>query len=62
MAAKLTTKELKSVPCPTCGAQPKETCKLVSGQARTVPHRDRRLAAADFLESLSGVSNAQNES
>jgi hypothetical protein len=49
VAAKLTTKQLKAVPCPTCGAQPKETCKLLNGQARKIPHKDRRFAAADFV-------------
>ena len=36
-----------SVPCPTCGAAPGQKCELNTGRARTAPHRDRRLNAAD---------------
>lgn len=36
-----------TVRCPTCGAKPGEKCELGTGQPRTDPHRDRRLAAAD---------------
>jgi hypothetical protein len=49
MSPKLTTNQLKAVACPTCGAQPKETCKLLNGQARKIPHKDRRFAAAEFV-------------
>jgi len=35
------------VRCPTCGAKPGEKCELSTGQPRTDPHRDRRLAASD---------------
>ena len=31
--------------CPTCGARPNEACELTTGQPRTEPHIDRRLAA-----------------
>jgi hypothetical protein len=40
-------KKILAVPCPTCGAAPKEKCELASGQPRGKPHRDRRLIAAD---------------
>ncbi len=36
-----------TVRCPTCGAKPGEKCELSTGQPRTEPHRDRRLAAAE---------------
>ena len=36
-----------AVRCPTCGARPGEKCELGTGQPRTEPHRDRRLAASD---------------
>jgi len=39
-----------AVRCPTCGAAPQERCELTSGQSRTEPHRDRRLMAADDLD------------
>jgi len=44
----LTLEQIQAVPCPTCGAQPGEKCELNSGQARTAPHRDRRLTAEDL--------------
>jgi hypothetical protein len=46
----LTTKQILSVPCPTCGAATKEVCELNTGTARTEPHRDRKLNAADAVE------------
>ena len=47
----LTPEQIRAVPCPTCGAEPGAKCELHSGQARTAPHRDRRLAAEDLLDS-----------
>ena len=46
-----TLKPIEVVPCPTCGAKPGEKCKLITGQPRTHPHRDRRLTAQDLLSS-----------
>jgi hypothetical protein len=46
----LTSEQMASVPCPTCGAAIGEDCELNSGALRFEPHRDRRLAAADALE------------
>jgi hypothetical protein len=46
-----TLEQIQAVPCPTCGAEPGEKCELHSGQPRTSPHRDRRLAAEDRLNS-----------
>ena len=40
-------KRALAVRCPTCGAKPKEKCELGTGQPRTEPHRDRRLAGAE---------------
>jgi hypothetical protein len=36
-----------AVRCPTCGAKVGEKCELSTGQPRTSPHRDRRLAASE---------------
>ena len=47
MKKELSPKQILGVRCPTCGAAPKEKCKLGSGQPRTKPHRDRRLIAKD---------------
>jgi predicted RNA-binding Zn-ribbon protein involved in translation (DUF1610 family) len=47
MKKKRSTKQMLALRCPTCGAAPKERCKLINGQPRTAPHRDRRLMAAD---------------
>jgi hypothetical protein len=44
---KPTVKKVQALRCPTCGAKPGDKCKLSSGQARTEPHRDRRLAVKD---------------
>jgi hypothetical protein len=47
VAMKVTEKETLTVRCPTCGAKRGEKCELATGQPRTEPHRDRRLAAAE---------------
>jgi hypothetical protein len=47
MKKKRSTKQMLALRCPTCGAAPKERCKLINGQPRTALHRDRRLMAAD---------------
>jgi hypothetical protein len=44
---KLTTKQVKEVGCPTCGAQPKMLCRLATGKSRTSLHRERRLVATE---------------
>ena len=49
----LTEKQMLSVPCPTCGAKTEEACKLHTGVLRTEPHRDRKLSAAEALETNS---------
>ncbi|MGA8764832.1 MAG: hypothetical protein WB562_18330 [Candidatus Sulfotelmatobacter sp.] len=36
-----------TIPCPTCGAEAGERCKLVTGELRSEPHRDRRVIAKD---------------
>jgi hypothetical protein len=46
----LTLKQILSVPCPTCGAALEEGCVLHTGARRTEPHRDRKLSAADAVE------------
>ena len=49
MSNRLGMEQIRAVPCPTCGAEPGEKCELNSGQPRTAPHRDRRLAATDLI-------------
>ncbi|PYV82760.1 MAG: hypothetical protein DMG93_10820 [Acidobacteria bacterium] len=49
----LTPKQISSVPCPTCGAAIGEPCELHTGALRSEPHRDRKLSAADAVESKS---------
>jgi hypothetical protein len=51
MRKELTPQQISSVPCPTCGVQPREKCQLNTGQPRNNPHRDCRLFAADKLNS-----------
>jgi len=50
----LTLKQIQSVPCPTCGAAIEEACELHTGALRTEPHRDRKLSAAEAVETKSG--------
>ena len=45
----LTTKQLKSVACPKCGAQPKEPCRLPNGRSRTSLHMDRYAVSIEHL-------------
>jgi hypothetical protein len=49
----LTLKQILSVPCTTCGATIGEACELHTGDPRTEPHRDRKLAAAEAAEAKS---------
>jgi hypothetical protein len=46
----LTTKQILTVPCATCGAAIGEVCELHTGAPRTEPHRDRKLSAAEAVE------------
>ena len=46
----LTLKQIFSVPCPTCGAETEEPCELGTGALRSEPHRDRKLSAAEAVE------------
>ncbi len=46
----LTSKQILSVPCNTCGAAIGEVCELHTGAPRTEPHRDRKLSAAEAVE------------
>jgi hypothetical protein len=50
----LTPNEILSVPCPTCGAALDEGCVLHAGARRTEPHRDRKLSAAEAVETKPG--------
>jgi hypothetical protein len=50
----ISPKQILAVRCPTCGAAPREKCELSTGQPRTEPHRDRRLAASDKVISKHG--------
>ena len=46
----LTRQQVESVPCPTCGAAGGESCELNTGALRTEPHRNRKLDAAEDVE------------
>lgn len=46
----LTPEQILSVPCTTCGAAVGEVCELHTGAPRTEPHRDRKLSAAEAVE------------
>ena len=46
----LTPKQILSAPCTTCGAALWEACELHTGAPRTEPHRDRKLSAAEAVE------------
>ena len=48
--AGMTSKQLVSVPCPTCGVSAGARCLLHSGGLRAEPHVDRKLLAAETLE------------
>jgi hypothetical protein len=50
----LTLKQILSVPCSTCGAATKEACELQTGALRTEPHRNRKLSAAEAVETKPG--------
>ena len=43
-------KQVSSVPCPTCGVAAGKRCVLHSGAPRTEPHVDRKLSAAEAIE------------
>jgi hypothetical protein len=46
----LTSRQLFSVHCPRCGAATGHLCELHSGGVRFEPHLDRKLAAAEAVE------------
>jgi hypothetical protein len=46
----ITAKQFICVPCPTCGVYAGQRCLLYSGEPRTVPHVDRKLAAIEAVE------------
>ena len=46
----LTPEQMSSVSCPTCGVAPGEGCLLHSGAPRSEPHVDRKLSAAEAIE------------
>jgi hypothetical protein len=54
----LTPKQILSVPCPTCGAATGEACELHSGALRFEPHRDRKLSAAEAVETIQQTTTA----
>jgi hypothetical protein len=45
-----TSKELTSVPCPTCYVAAGERCVLLSGVLRHEAHVDRKLSAIEAAE------------
>jgi hypothetical protein len=46
----MTPKQSSSVPCPTCGVAAGERCLLYSGALRQESHVDRKLSAAEAIE------------
>ena len=46
----LTPAQLSSVPCPTCGVAAGQRCLLHSGALRSELHIDRKLSAAEAIE------------
>jgi len=46
----LTPRLLLAVPCPTCGVAAGERCLLYSGALRNEPHVERKLSAAEAIE------------
>ena len=57
----LTAEQMAAVECPTCGAAIGEVCELNSGGPRFTPHRDRKLVAADIVDSQSERRAARNQ-
>jgi hypothetical protein len=55
----LTSKQILSVPCPTCGAAIEKPCELHTGALRTAPHRDRKLSAAETVETKPANDNGR---
>jgi len=53
-AKELMPKQILSVPCTTCGAAIGKVCELHTGAPRSEPHRDRKLAAAEAMETKTG--------
>jgi predicted RNA-binding Zn-ribbon protein involved in translation (DUF1610 family) len=48
--SELTSKQLISISCPTCGVAAGKKCVLYSGALRSGPHVDRKLLAAEAVE------------
>jgi hypothetical protein len=46
----LTPEQFTSVPCPTCGVTIGQRCLLYSGAPRKEAHTDRKLSAAEAIE------------
>jgi len=46
----MTIKVFLSIPCPTCGVAIGQNCLRHSGGLRAEPHLDRKLVAAEALE------------
>jgi hypothetical protein len=54
----LTAKQILSVPCPTGRAATGDACELHMGALRTEPHRDRKLSAAEAVETIQQTTTA----
>jgi len=54
----LTAEEILSLPCTTCGAAVGEPCGLHTGALRSEPHRDRKLSAAEAVETKPGKNGS----
>lgn len=46
----ITPEQFSSVPCPTCGVAAGQRCLLHTGELRKEAHIDRKLTAAEAIE------------
>lgn len=52
----LSTRQLSSVSCPTCGVAAGQRCLLHSGALRAEPHLDRKFSAIEALQTRHAIS------
>jgi CRP/FNR family cyclic AMP-dependent transcriptional regulator len=57
----LSTNQLLSVPCPSCGVAAGQRCVLHLGALRSEPHVDRKLSAVEAMETRHAISPQNRE-
>jgi CRP/FNR family cyclic AMP-dependent transcriptional regulator len=57
----LSTNQLLSVPCPSCGVDAGQRCVLHLGALRSEPHVDRKLSAIEAVETRHAMSQRNRE-